>query len=144
MPKQLLTLIFICMTSLLWSQPTQEKLEKRKAQILREIQEKEAQLQEVKSQEKSVKTQLQLQKEKMINTTEKQTKVLNNDIYINQVNINRLKKELVLLKEDYAEMILKSYKARSERSRVMFLLSSENFLQAYKRAQYMKQYASYR
>ena len=26
----------------------------------------------------------------------------------------------------------------------MFLLSSQNFLQAYKRAQYMKQYASYR
>jgi len=150
MSKQLLTLIFICLTSLAWSQPTQEKLEKRKAQILREIQEKEAQLQEVKSKEKSVTTQLQLQKEKiqlkqkLINTTEKQTKVLNNDIYINQVNVNRLKKELVLLKEDYAEMILKSYKARSERSRVMFLLSSQNFLQAYKRAQYMKQYASYR
>lgn len=150
MPKYILSLIFICTTSLLWSQPTQEKLEKRKAQILKEIEEKEAMLQEVKSKEKSVKTQLQLQKEKiqlkqkLINTTEKQTKVLNNDIYINQVNINRLKKELVILKEDYAEMIVKSYKSRSERSRVMFLLSSQNFLQAYKRAQYMKQYASYR
>jgi septal ring factor EnvC (AmiA/AmiB activator) len=41
-------------------------------------------------------------------------------------------------------MIVKSYKSRSEQSRAMFLLSSENFLQAYKRAQYMKQYASYR
>lgn len=150
MPKYLLALIFFCATSMMWSQQTQEKLEKRKAQILKEIQEKEAMLQEVKSKEKSVTMQLQLQKEKislkqkLISTTEKQTKVLNNDIYINQVNINRLKKELVLLKEDYAEMILKSYKARSERSRVMFLLSSQNFLQAYKRAQYMKQYASYR
>lgn len=150
MPKYLLTLILVCTTSLSWSQQTQEKLEKRKAQILKEIQEKEEMLQEVKSKEKSVTQQLQLQKEKiqlkqkLINTTEKQTKVLNNDIYINQVNINRLKKELALLKEDYAEMILKSYKARSERSRVMFLLSSQNFLQAYKRAQYMKQYASYR
>lgn len=150
MPKQLLTLIFLCVSCFAWSQQTQEKLEKRKAQILKEIQEKEAQLQEYRSQEKSVKSQLELQREKiqlkqkLISTTEKQTKVLNNDIYINQVNINRLKKELEILKEDYAEMILKSYKARSERSRVMFLLSSQNFLQAYKRAQYMKQYASYR
>jgi septal ring factor EnvC (AmiA/AmiB activator) len=48
------------------------------------------------------------------------------------------------LRKDYAAMILKSYKSRSEQSRAMFLLSSENFLQAYKRAQYMKQYASYR
>lgn len=150
MSKYILSLILICTASLLWSQPTQEKLEKKKAQILKEIQDKEIQLQEVKSKEKSVTTLLQLQKEKislkekLINTTEKQTKVLNNDIYINQVSINRLKKELVLLKEDYAEMIVKSYKSRSERSRVMFLLSSQNFLQAYKRAQYMKQYASYR
>jgi septal ring factor EnvC (AmiA/AmiB activator) len=41
-------------------------------------------------------------------------------------------------------MIVKSYKSRSEQSRAMFILSSENFLQAYKRAQYMKQYTSYR
>jgi septal ring factor EnvC (AmiA/AmiB activator) len=41
-------------------------------------------------------------------------------------------------------MIVKSYKSRSERSRAMFLLSSQNFMQAYKRVQYMKQYAGYR
>ena len=40
--------------------------------------------------------------------------------------------------------IVKSYKSRSEQSRAMFLLSSESFLQAYKRAQYMKQYTGYR
>jgi septal ring factor EnvC (AmiA/AmiB activator) len=136
---------------MIWSQLTpQEKLEKRKAQILREIQEKEDQLQNVKSKEKTVTAQLKIQtekiklKENLINTTEKQKKLLNNDMYINQMNINRLKKELVLLKEDYANMIQKSYKSRSEQSRAMFLLSSQNFLQAYKRAQYMKQYASYR
>ena len=83
-------------------------------------------------------------KEKLINTTEKQTKLLSNDMYLNQLTINRLKRELVVLKDDYAQMIVKSYKSRSEQSRAMFLLSSENFLQAYKRAQYMKQYASYR
>jgi septal ring factor EnvC (AmiA/AmiB activator) len=150
MPKYILSLIFLCTASLAWSQNTQEKLERKKEQILKEIEQKEVMLQEVRSKEKSVSTQLQLQKEKielkqkLISTTEKQTKVLNNDIYINQVNINRLKKELEILKEDYAKMIVKSYKSRSERSRVMFLLSSQNFLQAYKRAQYMKQYASYR
>jgi septal ring factor EnvC (AmiA/AmiB activator) len=151
MPKYIFGLIFLLMTSSSWSQISQqEKLQQRKAQILREIQEKEQLLQDVKSKEKSVTTQLQLQtekiqlKQKLINTTEKQTKVLNNDIYVNQVSINRLKKELVILKEDYADMIVKSYKSRSEQSRAMFLLSSENFLQAYKRAQYMKQYASYR
>ena len=41
-------------------------------------------------------------------------------------------------------MILKSYKSRSEQSRAMFILSSESFLQAYKRAQYLKQYTNFR
>jgi septal ring factor EnvC (AmiA/AmiB activator) len=139
------------MTSLLWSQESQqEKLEERKAQIQKEIRENEKLLQSVKKKEKSAvnvviiqSTKIKL-KEKLINTTEKQTKLLSNDMYINQVQINKLKKELAELKEDYAEMIVKSYKSRSAESRAMFLLSSENFLQAYKRAQYMKQYTSYR
>ncbi len=134
-----------------WGQPSQqEKLEERKAQIQREILENQKLLQSVKSKEKSVTTELILQqkkirlKENLIQTTEKQTRLLNNDMYINQVQINKLKKDLEDLRADYAEMIRKSYKSRSEQSRAMFLLSSENFLQAYKRAQYMKQYASFR
>lgn len=41
-------------------------------------------------------------------------------------------------------MILKAYKSRSQQSRIMFVLSAKDFLQAYKRIQYMKQYAGYR
>lgn len=152
MPKLILTvLLFFCFTIKMWSQPpTQQQLEERKAKIQMEIQEKEEMLKSVRSKEKSVLTEMALQKEKiglkekLIKTTEKQTKLLNNDIYINQVKINQLNHDLEQLKKDYAAMIVKSYKSRSEQSRAMFLLSSENFLQAYKRAQYMKQYASYR
>jgi septal ring factor EnvC (AmiA/AmiB activator) len=151
MPKFLLSLIFICTTSLMWSQESQqEKLEARKAQIQKEIRENEKLLQSVKKKEKSAINVIVIQsnkiklKEKLINTTEKQTKLLGNDMYVNQVKINKLKKELEILKADYAKMIMKSYKSRSEESRAMFLLSSENFLQAYKRAQYMKQYTNYR
>lgn len=139
------------MTSFMWSQETQqEKLEQRKAQIQQEIRENEKLLQSVKKKEKTAVNVIVIQsnkiklKEKLINTTEKQAKLLSNDMYINQLKINKLKRELVALKEDYAKMIVKSYKSRSEESRAMFILSSENFLQAYKRAQYMKQYTSYR
>jgi septal ring factor EnvC (AmiA/AmiB activator) len=151
MPKFLLSILFLCLTSLVWGQESQqEKLEQRKAQILQEIRENESQLQSVKKKEKSAVTVVMLQankiklQEKLIKTTEKQAKVLGNDMYINQVKINKLKNELEILKADYARMIVKSYKSRSEESRAMFLLSSENFLQAYKRAQYMKQYSSFR
>jgi septal ring factor EnvC (AmiA/AmiB activator) len=151
MGKFITAILLLLASNIGWSQENQqEKLEQRKAEILREIREKEAQLQHVKSKEVSVKKQLEIQlekiklKEKLINTTEKQTKLLSNDMYLNQLTINRLKRELTVLKDDYGQMIVKSYKSRSEQSRAMFLLSSENFLQAYKRAQYMKQYASYR
>ncbi|HKO76660.1 MAG TPA: peptidoglycan DD-metalloendopeptidase family protein, partial [Flavobacterium sp.] len=142
---------FLCTTSVMWGQESQqEKLEKRKAEIQQEILDNEKLLKTVKKKEKSAVNVIILQnnkiklKEKLIRTTEKQTKILGNDMYINQLKINKLNRELVILKEDYAKMIVKSYKSRSEQSRAMFLLSSENFLQAYKRAQYMKQYTSYR
>jgi septal ring factor EnvC (AmiA/AmiB activator) len=151
MRKFLLTLFFLGLTSVIWGQETQqEKLERRKAEIQQEILANEKLLQSVKKKEKSAVNVIILQsnkiklKEKLIHTTEKQTKILSNDMYINQMKINKLNRELVILKEDYAKMIVKSYKSRSEQSRAMFLLSSENFLQAYKRAQYMKQYTSYR
>ncbi|WP_281231248.1 murein hydrolase activator EnvC family protein [Flavobacterium gelatinilyticum] len=151
MPKFLLSLIFVCATTFVWAQDSQqEKLEQRKAQILQEIKDNEKMLQSVRKKEKSAVNEYLIQankiklKEKLINTTAKQEKVLSNDMYINQVKVNKLKKELAVLKEDYAKMILKSYKSRSEQSRAMFILSSESFLQAYKRAQYLKQYTSFR
>ena len=151
MRKLLLSIFFLGLTSVIWGQESQqEKLEKRKAEIQQEILDNEKMLQTVKKKEKSAVSVIILQsnkiklKEKLIHTTEKQTKILSNDMYINQMKINKLNRELVILKEDYAKMIVKSYKSRSEQSRAMFLLSSENFLQAYKRAQYMKQYTSYR
>lgn len=150
MSKYILTFLFIIMTSLSWSQTQQEKLEQRKAQLLKEIQEQERLLKSQDQKQKSVLTTIIQQKEKirlrenLIQTTEKQARILKDGMYLNQLAINKLNRELKDLKEDYAEMIVKSYKSRSEQSRAMFLLSSENFLQAYKRAQYMKQYASYR
>ena len=136
---------------MMWSQSSQqEKLEQRKAQIQKEIRDNEKLLQSVKSKEKSAMNVFMIQKNKirlkeiLINTTEKQAKYLANDMYINQMKINKLSKELAVLKEDYAKMIVKSYKSRSEQSRAMFILSSDNFLQAYKRAQYLKQYTSFR
>lgn len=150
MNKIFASLILLLLSVVVSAQNDQQKLEKRKAQIQREIQESQEKLNAMKSQEKSVKSLIEEQnnkirlKQKLISTTEKQTRLLNDDLYLTQLKINKLKRDLVVLKEDYAEMIRKSYKSRSEQSRAMFLLSSENFLQAYKRAQYMKQYASYR
>lgn len=83
-------------------------------------------------------------KKDLIKVMNQQTNLLTNQINTNIKKIGQLRSDLTKLKADYAEMIRKSYKSKSENSRLMFLLSSESFLQAYKRVQYMKQYTDYR
>ena len=83
-------------------------------------------------------------REELISVISKETNELGNEIYLNQLGINQNKRDLKNLKKDYADMIYKSYKSKSQNSRFMFLLSSQNFYQAYKRFQYMKQYTDFR
>ena len=151
MNQFLKTLLFFFITSMAFAQPSeQQKLEQRKEQILNEIAEKKARLESEKKKEKSVLKQIDQQKglialrQKLLNTTAKQTRMLSDNIYLTQLEMNKLNRELTVLKEDYEKMIVKSYKSRNEQSRVMFVLSAQNFLQAYKRIQYMKQYADFR
>ncbi len=81
---------------------------------------------------------------KLISTNNQQANILQNQINSNEREINNLIYELKILKDHYAKMIRNSYQSKSAKSRLMFILSSENFLQAYKRVQYLKQYSEYR
>lgn len=80
----------------------------------------------------------------LIRLTNRQINRLNQEININLRNIEKLRTELTSLKKDYAEMVVSARKNKSSQNRLMFLLSSESFWQAYKRMAYMKQYAAYR
>ena len=80
----------------------------------------------------------------LIKITNQQANLLNRRITINERNILNQRKELDQLKDEYAKMIQKSYVSKSLKNRLMFLFSSESFLQAYKRIQYLKQYSRYR
>ena len=80
----------------------------------------------------------------LIRLTNRQINRLNQEININLRNIEKLRAELTSLKKDYAEMVVSARKNKSSQNRLMFLLSSESFWQAYKRMAYMKQYAAYR
>ena len=83
-------------------------------------------------------------KEELVKLTNQQINLLDKEI---KLNINQqldLEAQLKEVKEAYGQMILKSYKTKSGKNRLMFLLSSETFFQALKRVQYMKQYAAFR
>ena len=151
MIRAIFTILLIGFTTLGMAQTDEKKqLEQRKAKILKEIQGFRSLLKKQSSKEKSVLTKIAENNtkiklsEKLISNTQKQTRILDDEIYANQKEINKLNRELKVLKDDYANMIVEAYKSRSQQSRIMFILSSQNFLQAYKRMQYMKQYANFR
>ena len=127
----------------------QKKLEAQRQQILKEIKQFQAFLLGKKKEEKSELTLIEdlnykvRRRQNLIRITNEQANLLTREISTNQQEITGLRAQLQELKDDYAAMIVKSYKSKSEQSKVMFLLSSNNFKQAYKRLQYIRQYADY-
>lgn len=83
-------------------------------------------------------------RQELIRVTNQQSNLLNRQINVNIRSISKLREDLKILKEDYANLIQKSYQNKSQSNRLMFLLSAENFYQAFKRLQYMEQYAKHR
>ena len=127
----------------------QKELELRRTELQREIQQITTLLFAGKKEQKSVFSivedlNFKIQKRKnIISITNQQANLLTREINTNQAKISKLRLKLKSLKDDYANMIVKSYKSRADQSKLMFLLSSSNFQQAYKRLQYIKQYADY-
>jgi septal ring factor EnvC (AmiA/AmiB activator) len=127
-----------------------ENLEARRAQIQKDIIYINGLLSNTKRTEKNLLVEVKDltdkigKREELINVISNESAELGNEIYTNQLEINKNQRNLEALKKDYAQMIFKSYKSKSQNSRIMFLLSSDNFYQGYKRFQYMKQYSSFR
>lgn len=153
MKKTILSLALLTATNIAWSQKTtaqQRQLEQRKAKLLQEITIASSKLNIENKKEKDVMLDLKTSEEKisiiqnLIETTELEAKHLDDNIYATQKEINILNTELNKLKKDYSNTIVKAYKSRNDKNRVMFVLSSTSFLQAYKRIQYMKYYATFR
>nr|WP_321221237.1 peptidoglycan DD-metalloendopeptidase family protein [uncultured Psychroserpens sp.] len=127
----------------------QKELEAKRIKYQQELKQLNALLFTNKKEEKSVVSLVEdlnykvSVRRNLIKVTNDQANLLTREINANQNEISSLRDQLTALKKDYSEMIVKSYKNKSEQSRVMFLLSSDNFKQAYKRLQYIKQYTDY-
>ncbi len=128
----------------------QKALEAKRAQIQKEIREMNRLLSEERAEKGDVLEQMEVldqkinMRQELIRVTNRQSNLLNRQINANVRKISKLREDLELLKEDYAKLIVNSYQQRSNQNRVLFLLSSDDFFQAFKRLQYMKQYTEFR
>lgn len=145
-------LFFLIMLSCFCTQAQskkQQELEAKRQEYLKEIQQINNLLFSDKKKEKSIISVVEdlnykvSVRKNLIKITNDQANLLTREITSNQKEITSLRDQLKYLKEDYAAMVVKSYKSKSEQSRIMFLLSSDNFQQAYKRLQYIRQYQAY-
>ena len=145
----LLTTLILYSTSCYAQNLSQKDLELKRIGLVNEIKNIQKLINNSKDEKKLVvenienlNYKLDLQNE-IIKITNNELNIISVSIRNNQESINQLQKSQQILKSQYSEMILKSYKTRSKTGKLMFIFSSVNFQQALKRIQYFKQYSEF-
>ncbi|NNC33945.1 MAG: peptidoglycan DD-metalloendopeptidase family protein [Croceitalea sp.] len=144
-----LVIFFLC--QFIVAQTSEQKaLEEKRARIQNEIKEINRLLFAEKQEKGNVLEQMDALdykiniSQELIRVTNQQSNLLNRQINANIRAIDKMREDLKFLKDDYAQLIRKSYENKAQENRLLFLLSSQNFFQAFKRIQYLKQYKEFR
>lgn len=144
-------LMLLCLPwSALGQSDKREQLEAQKVRLQDELQLASKILEDTRKNKKLTLSEIQtFQKkidlrESLLRNIKREIELLDEEILDLNKNIDTLQQEVKKKKEQYAEMIRQARQSKSTTSRLMFLLSSENFNQAIKRVEYLKQYAEYR
>ena len=125
-------------------------LQKKKQEAAAEIEYTTKLLNEVQKSEKTSLSQLRLlnnqiqQRNIIIENIRQEINVYQEFIDNNALSVNMLKEDIEKLKEEYAEMVRSAYRNKNANDNIMFLLSAEDFNQAYRRYLYLKQYTNHR
>ena len=132
------------------SAQSKKSLQNKKIKLQKEINYTNKLLKETEKTKKSSLNQLQQlnkkisSRQKLIQTIEQEIEFLNDSINLQLATVDSLENNLTELKAEYADMIRKAYRNRSDYNKLMFLFSADNFNQAYKRLNYFQQYARFR
>jgi septal ring factor EnvC (AmiA/AmiB activator) len=125
-------------------------LQKRKHKLLEEIEFSNEVLQQTQKDKNLSYNQLKTLKQKisirsqLIRTIQKEVGYIKEEITLTEIQNENLQSELDSLKIEYAHLIKQAYNSSRHFNRLLFLFSSTDFQQAYKRAAYIRQIAQYR
>lgn len=129
---------------------SREDLERQRRQIQQEIAELQETQASIQKDKKANLAQLALIQNKIkkrnavINNINSQVQLIDNNIFSNNREIYRLKKQVDTLKEQYAKTLVYAYQNRSSYDMINFLFSATTFNDAIRRIQYLKSYRGYR
>src|SRR3954470_11177851 len=142
--------IFSSFTCVLFGQETKEELQQKQQDLLREIRDLNATLKNIRSSKNKSLANYNLVKRKITARTEliqsinKDMRILDNNILTNTQEINKLKKQLDTLKQQYAKSLVFAFKNRSNYDYLNFIFSAATFNDAVKRITYLRSYRQYR
>lgn len=125
-------------------------LQKKKQNAAQEIEYTTKLLNEVQKNEKTSLNRLQLlntqidQRNQLISGINDEIKVYQGFIDNNTEVVRWLKEDMETIREEYAELIRSTDRNKNAGDPIIFLLSADNFNQAFRRHIYMKRYTSYR
>jgi murein hydrolase activator len=125
---------------------SRDDLQKEEQSIRKELDELNLLLEQTKKNKKSSLGQLAVirskieKRESLIRGIKKQVQILDDAIYTNQLDIQKLNKDLDTLKSRYLKSIIFAYKSRSGYEYLNFLFSANSFNDAVKRITYLKSY----
>ena len=128
------------------AQQSREELQKKEQELKKELSDLNRQLSETQKNKKLSLNELALikrkvaKREELVRGINNQINELDNTIYLNEMDIYRLRKELDTLKLKYAKSIVFAYKSRGSYEYLNFLFSARNFNDAVKRMAYLKSY----
>jgi murein hydrolase activator len=144
----LLCLLSIAITG--FSQQDRTALERKRKQLLEDIQKADRLLKETtRTKEANLSRLMALQNQ--IKTREELVNTLHSELEFAESNISRTSKvvsalqtDLDNLEKEYGEIARQAYRQKKTGSKLLFVFSSEDFNQAFKRWQYLRQYEDFR
>ena len=142
---------FVFASCFLFAQ-TEDKtqLEKERQEIQKEIKQIQGEYDKLKGKTKQIVGQYNLidrkikLQNKYISNISKELRMIDDDIYLSNVEIYRLSKLLDTLRAQYSRSVVYAYKNRSNYDFLNFIFSANSFNDAIKRITYLKSYRAYR
>jgi len=148
--KSIFLILILLFTTISYGQQSKTELEKQKRRNEKEMRLTKKLLKAAKTKTKKsynnyllIRNQIKI-RNRQIELNIQELKIIKTEITKQQTNIEGLERKLKTLKTEYAKMIYYTYKNKDSYDKLMFVLSSEDFNQAYKRLKYFQQYSDYR
>lgn len=126
------------------------QLKRKKAKIQKELQKLNGLLGETRTNKRKSEIQLLILNKKigvrkeLIFAIDNEVSYINNDIRSQRIFIDTLQSKLFQLKVQYTKMVQFAYRNRNSTNKLIFIFSSDDFNQAYKRLKYIHEISEYR